>query len=63
MDYQDLFDCTDCTAEFDDLPDTQVFTIFYSRHLLYTSIIAPNSGEALTIFNRDEAHLLDFEVG
>lgn len=60
INYQDLWECTD---EFDDLPDAQVFTIFYSRHLLYTSIIAPISGEALSRFNWDEAQLLDFEVG
>ncbi|KAJ5379922.1 uncharacterized protein N7496_002350 [Penicillium cataractarum] len=58
--YQNLWECSD---EFDEWSITQVFTIFYSRHLLYTSIIAPISGEALTRFTWDEAQLLDFEVG
>ncbi|GAD93540.1 hypothetical protein PVAR5_2152 [Paecilomyces variotii No. 5] len=60
VNYQDLWECTD---EFDNSPDAHVFTIFYSRHLLYTSIIAPIYGEALSRFNWDEAQLLDFEVG
>lgn len=58
--YQNLWECTD---EFDNSPSVQVFTIFYSRRLLYTSIIAPIDGEALTRFTWDEAQLLDFEVG
>ncbi|CEJ59116.1 hypothetical protein PMG11_07752 [Penicillium brasilianum] len=58
--YQDLWECTD---EFDSPAGTHVFFIFYSRHALYTSIIAPISGEALTRFNWDEAQILDFELG
>ncbi|KAJ5151125.1 uncharacterized protein N7482_010377 [Penicillium canariense] len=58
--YQDLWECTD---EFDSSSDTHIFFIFYSRHALYTSIIAPVSGEALTRFYWDEAQLLDFELG
>jgi hypothetical protein len=58
--YQDLWECKD---EFDSSADTHVFFIFYSRHALYTSIIAPISGEALNRFNWDEAQLLDFELG
>ena len=53
--YQDIWQCT---YEFDDLFDNHVFFIFYSRHALYTSIIASISGQALTRFNWDEARLL-----
>ncbi|KAL1849210.1 hypothetical protein Plec18170_007501 [Paecilomyces lecythidis] len=60
VNYYNPFECTD---EFEELPNSHVFTIFYSRHVLYTSIIAPISGEALSRFNWDEAQLLDFEVG
>lgn len=58
--YQDLWECTD---EFDNSPNTHVFFIFYSRHALYASIIAPISGEALSRFNWDEAQLVNFELG
>lgn len=58
--YQDLWQCTD---EFDSSPDTQVYTIFFSRHVLYTSIIETISGEALSRFNWDEVQLWDFELG
>jgi hypothetical protein len=58
--YQDLWECTD---EFDSSSGTHVFFVFYSRHALYTSIIAPISGEALNRFNWDEAQLLNFELG
>ncbi|KAJ9211207.1 hypothetical protein DTO166G4_7233 [Paecilomyces variotii] len=58
--YEDLWECTD---EFYNSPNAHVFYVFYSRHLLYTSIIAPINGEALSRFNTDEAQVLDFEVG
>ncbi|KAJ5885113.1 hypothetical protein N7495_009623 [Penicillium taxi] len=58
--YQDLWDCK---TEFEDLPNSQVFTIFYSRHVLYTSITASFSGMAFDSLNSDEAQLFDFEVG
>lgn len=58
--YQDLWQCTD---EFEDSLDTSFFTIFYSRHLLYTSITQTISGEALSRFNWDTVQLLDFELG
>ncbi|KAJ5541139.1 hypothetical protein N7494_006215 [Penicillium frequentans] len=58
--YQDLWECE---QEFGKPPFPQVFTIFYSRHLLYTSIIAPMGGQALSGFNNDHAQLLDFNLG
>ncbi|KAJ5930017.1 hypothetical protein N7466_005510 [Penicillium verhagenii] len=67
VNYKDLWECEDefyiSPFDIDTLPYVDVFTIFYSRHLLYTSIIAPVGGEALTRFTWDEAQLLDFEVG
>ncbi|KAJ5524102.1 hypothetical protein N7494_010752 [Penicillium frequentans] len=58
--YHDRWDCID---EFESLPWPHVFTIFYSRHALYTSIINPGGGQALAGFNWDEAQIVDFEVG
>lgn len=53
----------ECMEEFGELPCSHVFTIFYSRHTLYTSIINPIGGQALDGLNWDEAQLVDFEVG
>ncbi|KAJ5992124.1 hypothetical protein N7451_007848 [Penicillium sp. IBT 35674x] len=58
--YHDRWECID---ELEGLPDSHVFTIFYSRHLLYTSIIRPSCGQALDGLNWDEAQIMDFEVG
>ncbi|KAJ5765394.1 hypothetical protein N7520_004953 [Penicillium odoratum] len=56
--YQDLWDCElgFCPPSF-----SQVFTIFYSRHLLYTSIMI--SGQALARWTYDDAQLLNFDLG
>ncbi|KAJ5643370.1 uncharacterized protein N7484_005877 [Penicillium longicatenatum] len=60
INYQDLWECE---QEFGKPPFPQVFTIFYSRHLLYTSIMAPMGGQALSRYNFDDAQLLDFNLG
>lgn len=59
-DYHNFWECKD---EFDDSLRTHVFTIFYSRHLLYASIMEPMGGQALFICSFDERQLVDFEVG
>ncbi|KAF3398233.1 hypothetical protein F1880_005732 [Penicillium rolfsii] len=58
--YYDLWQCSD---EFESSPDTSVYTIFFSRHVLYTSIIETISGEALSRFNWDTAQIWDFDLG
>ncbi|KAF3392604.1 hypothetical protein F1880_008897 [Penicillium rolfsii] len=58
--YQDLWQCTE---EFDSWSSNHIFFVFYSRHALYASIIAPISGEALARFTWDEAQLLNFDLG
>ncbi|KAJ5834325.1 hypothetical protein N7447_000351 [Penicillium robsamsonii] len=58
--YHDLFECTD---EFDLADSSTILYISFSRAVLYASVIRPINGEALSRFTRDEAQVLDFEVG
>lgn len=58
--YQDLFECSD---EFENSATPRVYLVFFSRRLLYTSIIRPTRGEALATYTSDKAQLLDFDVG
>ncbi|KAJ5492483.1 hypothetical protein N7453_010580 [Penicillium expansum] len=58
--YRDLFECTD---EFDLANSSTVLFISFSHEVLYASVIRPIDGEALSRFTRDEAQVLDFEVG
>lgn len=48
---KDYHDRWEFINEFEGLPSPHVFTVFYSRHVLYTSIINPGGGQALAGWN------------